>query len=131
MEVGLPVQKLVVVAHALDDESVIIPHPPMVVQIVQAMQSVSVAVTMILVQSSPSVWVPPRYPSPPVRLSPWYPHLAMLPAVQPSPPVPWYPHLAMLPAVQPSPPVPWYPHLAMLQAVQRHLLLVSVITNTF
>ena len=111
MEVGLPVQKLVVVAHALDDESVIIPHPPMVVQIVQAMQSVSVAVTMILVQSSPSVWVPPQYPSPPVRLSPWYPHLVMLPAVQPSPPV--------------------YPHLAMLPAVQCHLLLVSIITNTF
>ena len=32
--VGLPVQKLVVVAYALDNASVIIPHPPMVVQTV-------------------------------------------------------------------------------------------------
>ena len=47
--VGLHVHELVVVAYALDNESVIILHPPMVVCIVKEGQFINAAVIRILV----------------------------------------------------------------------------------
>ena len=50
LAVGLPVQKLVGVVCELDSDHAIIPHPPMVVQTVQEMQTVAIDVTTLHVQ---------------------------------------------------------------------------------
>ena len=47
LAVGLPVHKHVVVARALDNDRAIAPHPPMVVQIVQEVQSDGVTVILM------------------------------------------------------------------------------------
>ena len=44
LAVGLHVHTLVVVAHVLDNDSVIILHPPMVVQTAQEMQHIGIIV---------------------------------------------------------------------------------------
>ena len=47
LALGLTVPELVVVAHKLDNDHVIVPHHPMVVQIVQEVQPVDVTAILL------------------------------------------------------------------------------------